>query len=681
MAHTKDAAKPESKKTFSKADVKSLYQAIERGNRETALALAFAAPGSFKVHKPGGAFRDGYAREYWPMELAIRKKDVELLEAFRPYVVERADFVDSWLGKAWTSHNAEIAELFVSWLPDFRDADGEWLRRAAACGSVRLVDLALPVSDPLTKRESGETALMLAARSMAAKAVERLLPLSDAHAVDEMGRDALMNALDGLLSRSSSTPLHGAPAADELACFRSLVQACGVHRRDADGMSAMSRLATKSEDRYSGSSWRTLPARYAELLVAAGAADVSGQRGEGLLLKAIEAGDEGLFERLLPSSDLNQADDSGLTPLLMAARLGRSGMVATLAPLSDCNRHAADGSTALMLSTQFGDLASARLLSAMTDRSLRDAQGRTALMIAAENLAANDSGKSELLIFIRLFDPASTKGQGILPWLVGIPELFEAAMPFCDPDEKATSGKTALHRAIALGDLGAFEALMPISDIKLADGDGATPLMLAIEGSEMSMFRALLPGSDALAIDGKGKTALMRAVDRGDRDVVKALLPVSDVKAADHEGLTALMIAATSDDVDIAASLMPTSDADAIDQAGKTALIHAMENWRRNEEMILFLAERTDLSKIGEAGRAAMNDAMAARLFPQEAAEKLRGMMSGRSERDELLRVMAEPKKPSRERKTDAFYAAPKAKPTDAGASASKRPARRASAS
>lgn len=48
--------------------------------------------------------------------------------------------------------------------------------------------------------------------------------------------------------------------------------------------------------------------------------------------------------------------------------------------------------------------------------------------------------------------------------------------------------------------------------------------------------------------------------------------------------------------------------------------------------------------------------------FPQGAAKKRRGMMSARSEADELLSVIAAPKKKSGARSIDAFYAAPKSK-------------------
>jgi ankyrin repeat protein len=662
MATKKATTKPA---RASKDDVKRLYEAIRYGQKERAISLAHAASGNYKVYKKATRWQtEGSRTVYWPMELAMERGDLELLEAFLPHVdlfSEDEDRYGSWFGRAWKSHRLEIAKLFFASLKDFKDSDGEWLRRAASDGSMELIELALPVSDPLAKGEGGQTALMAAAADMHIEVVKRLLPLSDPQAVDSKGRDALMHALEGLLmrARTRSSSWHASPSKEVLACFQSLIDACGVARRDAKGMSAMARLVQKSE--YSSrDEWSTVAAEFAELLVAAGASADDADQGAGMLMKAIESGDEKLFDRLLPSSKVDRADAEGLTPLLKAAKLGRPRMLEKLVPLSNCDWQALDGSTALMLCAQKSDLPSARLLSGLTDRSLRDATGRTAAMIAAEMVAKEKSGRDELLVFIRLFDPASAKGQGILPWLVGIPELFEAALPFCDPNDKDTEGRIALHRAIDLGDHGAFEKLLPISDNKAADDSGATPLMLAIGKGDKRMFDALLPASDVHAVDCNGKTDLMLAVDRGKLEMVQALLPASDAKAADHEGLTALMIAAMGESMEMVAALMPHSDADAIDQDGKTALMHALGRWRIKEELVFFLAERSDLSMIGEAQRAAMDADMKSNQFSEAAARKLRGMFSARSERDELLSATPKPKKPSGEKSIDGSHAPPK---------------------
>ena len=212
---TKETAKPASKKKFSKDDVKTLYKAIERGWKEDALSLAFAASGSYKAHQRGsGYLSTGHTSQYWPMKLAIDKEEIELLKAFRFHVDildEEEGLDDSWFGWAWERDKSQVAALFMSWLPDFRDDDGKWLRMAAANRSMKLIELVLPVSNPLAKSESGETPLMAAAEAMCVEAVERLLPLSDPNAVDDKGRDALMHALDGLLRQADSNRYRHSP--------------------------------------------------------------------------------------------------------------------------------------------------------------------------------------------------------------------------------------------------------------------------------------------------------------------------------------------------------------------------------------------------------------------------------------------------------------------------------------
>lgn len=662
----KDSSKKSSTKSFSKADVKNLYEAIKYGWRDSAISLAFAASGSFKIsyrsNSHGNAISPG---EHWPMRLAIEKEDLELLEAFRPYVditQEQEEIGASWFDWAWRTGRKEVAALFVSWLPDFKDEDGALLRRAAANGSLDLLDLALPVSDPNARGDQGENALMSAAYAMNTQAVQRLLPLTNPDAVDDKGRDALMHALSGLRSRSDT---HGFARESEidLKCFQSLVDACGVHRKDASGMAAIS-MVMENAGWSHAARWKCIPTKFVDILLSAGARGGNSVKSDvGPLMTAIDAGNQSVFDLLLPSTSLIQVDGEGLTPLLRAAKLGRSQMVALLAPLSDCNVRAPDGSTALMFSAQCCDLRSVRLLCALSDRSLRDSKGRTATHIAAENLVRDKSERNELLTFIRLFDPATAKGQGFLPYLVGIAELLEAALPFCDPNEWDSHGRTALHCAIELRDSYAFELLLPITNVKTADGSGNTPLILSARADQLAMCQALIPLSDAKAKGTKGWTALMYAVQRANGEMVEALIPVSDVKAADDDGVTALMLAAENHRLAMVKALTPGSDVNAVDKYGKNALIYATQgHTREGEELLCLLADRTDFSAMDEGQRTVLNIVMKQSRFPQGAATKIRGMMNTSSERDDLSNFIEEPKNASGKRKMDAFYAAPKVK-------------------
>jgi hypothetical protein len=166
----KRTAKP-AKKLFKSADVKDLYRYIERDDSRQAIPLAHAASGNYKIHRRASWPRSGSTEVYWPMELAIRNKNIEVLRACIPHVDlfttdDDDDRCWSWFEHAWRDDNVEVARLFVESTANFKDEDGHWLRLAARGGSIDLLELALPFSNPLAASESGETALMSAAASM-----------------------------------------------------------------------------------------------------------------------------------------------------------------------------------------------------------------------------------------------------------------------------------------------------------------------------------------------------------------------------------------------------------------------------------------------------------------------------------------------------------------------------------
>jgi hypothetical protein len=240
----KKSAKP-AKKLFKSADVKDLYRHIEHGDNRRAIPLAHAASGNYKIHRRGSWRSSGSTTVYWPMELAIRKKNIEVLKACIPHVDifttdDENDRYRSWFEHAWSEDSVEVARLFLESTANFKDEDGHWLRLAARGGSIDLLELALPFSNPLAASQSGETALMSAASRMQVEIVKRLLPLSDPDAVDEEGKDALMHALEEVVEgrrRYSSD--------DRLELFRLLVDACGIERKDAEGKTAIARLVKK----------------------------------------------------------------------------------------------------------------------------------------------------------------------------------------------------------------------------------------------------------------------------------------------------------------------------------------------------------------------------------------------------------------------------------------------------
>ena len=618
----KEKSTKPAKKPFTRAEVKRLYECIEIGHNHLAISLAHAAPGNYKVHKRASWPRTSSTTTYWPMELAIHKKNIEVLKAFLPYVdifkedKENGQY-QSWFKQAWGGNSLELARLFIKSTADFKDEDGHWLRMAAYDGSPDLLELALPYSDPLAPSENGVTALMMASARWNIDVVERLLPLSDPNAIDNEGKDAVMHALDGIMQDRGSVP-----SDSMLDLFKLLVGACGIERKDAQGRTAIARLVKKNKYSNGRDEWMSVPSKIVEILLAAGAKPHDdAPSGEGLLMQAINAGKMDLFDTLLKSASLDEADADGNTPLLKAAKLLRSEMVKKLAPISDCSRQDSDGMTALMLAAQNAQLYSVRVLAGRTDRTLRDSKGRTAAVIAAKGVNNRNSERDSILIFLRLFDPNDAKGQGILPHLVSIPELFEAALPFCNPNDQDEDGLTALHKAVLSGNEGAFNTLLPIGDPKIPNVERVTPLMSAIKRNSAAMFNALLTDSD--------------------------------VAAANADGVTALMMAADASSLAMAASLMDGSNANAVDKAGKNALMYACDGWDPNQELVFFLADRSDVSMKDKDGNTAADIAeKAIGSRHNEIVEKLLGKQKARCERGELLSEIAEPKKPATPRKS-----------------------------
>jgi ankyrin repeat protein len=195
-------------------------------------------------------------------------------------------------------------------------------------------------------------------------------------------------------------------------------------------------------------------------------------------------------------------------------------MVEALAPHSNCDLQDADGMTALMLAAKGGHLKCVRALHGRTNRLLRNKDGLAAVAIAASKLSDDTNGlkASDLLLFIRLFEPATAWDMGILPHLVGIDELFESAFPYCDPNGRDASGQSALELAIYLDNQAAFDLLLPVADLSLAGGDGQSPARILqiyerpkMEAAFQERMRSNIASSTRMPTK-PGKTALEKSL-------------------------------------------------------------------------------------------------------------------------------------------------------------------------
>jgi len=161
--------------------------------------------------------------------------------------------------------------------------------------------------------------------------------------------------------------------------------------------------------------------------------------------------------------------------------------------------------------------------------------------------------------------------------VIGRIEAGEQKLNSVDSD-----GRTALHHAVAAGDIELFEELLErgaATDTK--DEGGWTPLHSAASAGRVEIATLLLAsqggGVDVNAcVDGSGSTPLIFAASKGHGEIVRLLLEArADLRARDGSGATALHRAAGRGQVHIigllTAALRPASAIDDRDALGQTA--------------------------------------------------------------------------------------------------------------
>jgi len=132
-------------------------------------------------------------------------------------------------------------------------------------------------------------------------------------------------------------------------------------------------------------------------------------------------------------SDAKNADDLGMTPLMYAAFYGFETSVKYLIPVSDINAANNNGLTALMIAASAGHSECVeRIMRSPSDANLQDKEGRTALMHAAMQGHAD-----------------------CVDWLI----------PRCDPKSGDLAGWTPLKISIRRGYVDCIDLLLPVSEV------------------------------------------------------------------------------------------------------------------------------------------------------------------------------------------------------------------------
>jgi ankyrin repeat protein len=150
-------------------------------------------------------------------------------------------------------------------------------------------------------------------------------------------------------------------------------------------------------------------------------------------------------------------------------------------------------------------------------------------LLAGISACARDADGCPALCF-------AARGGGVVTVLL----LIEGGADVNATDPR--TGSTALHEAVRNNQAAALRALVAASaNANVADSGGNTPLLEAVSRAQLDCVRALLPVSD-LSARSDGRTALHLAVAAGDVDVFELLLPrfLQDVDARTRrsEGVT-----------------------------------------------------------------------------------------------------------------------------------------------
>jgi len=283
-------------------------------------------------------------------------------------------------------------------------------------------------------------------------------------------------------------------------------------------------------------------------------------------------------------ADVNQFDETGMTPLMIAASEGRVAMTRLLLDAhADVNLVGQDGTTALMraasanrrdeiqlllqhgaavdaknaggmtalMAAAFGGYAEAvrALVAAKADPNVRDNQGRSALMAAS---ASGDAATVDVLLKAGADPDVADAGHGT-PMTYAAADGHAAVMELLRKRGlKPNAGDLALAAA------GCHPEAVKIALAAGVSVDGArdqiVPLLSAAGSGCIDVARLLVDrGANVNAKDADGWTPLIKAAQAGHADTVQLLMDHgADMTAADSNGRTAWMFAAMGGHTDIA---------------------------------------------------------------------------------------------------------------------------------
>uniref|UniRef100_A0A8C3HNJ2 BCL3 transcription coactivator n=1 Tax=Chrysemys picta bellii TaxID=8478 RepID=A0A8C3HNJ2_CHRPI len=186
--------------------------------------------------------------------------------------------------------------------------------------------------------------------------------------------------------------------------------------------------------------------------------------------------------------------------------------------------------------------------------------------------------------------PAPLLGRPATPYPLLCPLQTQMAADIATATKQDEDGDTALHIAVAQGNLPVAQRLVSLflqgqRDLDIYNNMRQTPLHLAVITTQPSLVKLLLShGASPMALDRHGQTSVHLACEHGSPRCLRELLEWGsnrpELEARNYEGLTPLHVSvATSNRDTVLLLLEHGADIDAVDiKSGRSPLLHAVEN-------------------------------------------------------------------------------------------------------
>lgn len=291
----------------------------------------------------------------------------------------------------------------------------------------------------------------------------------------------------------------------------------------------------------------------------------------GMLNALIAGGDvAGLAAALMKTEakTLNTADGEGKTPLMRAAARPHGGAEMVRALIARGARLTQNGNEArpdaLRCALGAGDPETvAALVEAGGDLLYRSHKGYDALLDAVHGRDVARDGRLLALLELLLAtgvtpDGRSDYGETAVHVLSRIGRFDAAAMLLSAGAARDQLSWSALHEAVALGDLDDVAAFADAEGLAAIDDWGRTPFLLAIVLGDVAKARCLAErGADMLALGRGGESAVFLAAEHHRTQALAYLLGEGmEADEADYYGRTPLIAASEAGDAEIVALLI-----------------------------------------------------------------------------------------------------------------------------